>query len=289
VIGASAQGVRYTRRLAPADSAVSFCGRDLAAASAYVHFRGERGTAGLELAHSLPGGGAATLRVAVNGGGFRASAHASALQDRFFAPAGRYPGLTGRRGRFDGGVRLNYDAGPLRLGISGNTRRDYAVDSMPGRLEATAAYESGRAQVRLALGRRYRLAAERSRTGRLECGVGLGPAEFTAVLADEYPDYTDSRGRMAVLAAEVEVGPAEFTVTGAWLDITGPGVRMSVPEAGPMRIGSYYGSSESALRFSAAASVSVPRLGRLGVKLGLARVREWMPDLGAQLEVGIRR
>lgn len=288
-LGAHTQGMRFTRTLAPTESATSYYGRDLGAASVSTEIAGERARCRLELAHSLPGGGAASIEVGSRSRGIDALAFATACQSRFFAPLGRNSALTGCRSRVEAGFRFHWKLEPLQFGISGSTRRDYLTDSLPGNVQASATWRRSSGGIRVVLGWNYRLAEERSRTARLELRSKMGPLRINALLADEYPECTNARGRMAALAASTSLSLFELAATMAWVDIQGNGIRMSVPEVGPARVGSYYGTSRSALRFSFAAAILLKELGRVGFKAGIARTDRWLTDLGLQVELGYER
>jgi hypothetical protein len=277
---------QYDRTFVPPDSVGSFTGTELLAAGLNAQCRlGQYDLRG-EIAGSSGKGMAGAFEMTGGWPDFDARVSLRGHQVRFFAPHGRWSSLTGTKDRLDAAGRLGWHQLGSSVSVSGNTYRDFELDSVPARMELRMGQELGRLDMVLALGVRYEAQEERRRTAKAEVGVRI-TSRTTArlVLADVYPEKSTSRGSMAACRLEHELGPAELGVTAARIDVSGTGVTMYIPEPGAGRIGSSFSSSASCWRVSAGCGVRVRKWLRLGLKAGCA----WKPrpvlDAAAQLEV----
>ncbi len=210
-------------------------------------------------------------------------------QARFFAPRGRWSSLTGTKDRLDATARLGWHRAGSSVSLSGNTYRDFELDSVPARLELRLGQELDELDLALTLGVRYEAERERRRTAKAEVGVRLAPGtRARVVLADVYPEKSTSRGTMVALLLAHGIGSADLGVTAARLAVGGTGVTMYVPEPGASRIGSSFSSSVSCWRLAVGGGVRVARWLRLGLKAGCFWKPRAVLDGAAQLEVASR-
>ena len=285
-VGLSAGYSRYNRTFAPAGSVSSFAGNELFAAGVNAGCRLEHYELGAEMAGSSGRGLAGAFEM--TGGWTAVDARVSlrGRQSRFFAPHGRWSSLTGTRDRLDASTRLGWHRAGSSVSVSGNTYRDFELDSVPARLELRLGQEIGKLDLALAMGLRYEAEQEPRRTAKAEVGVRLAPGtRARVVLADVYPEKSTSRGTMAALLLAHGLGSADMGVTAARTAIDGTGVTMYVPEPGAGRIGSSFSSSVSCWRLAAGYGVRIARRFHLGLKAGC----NWKPqavfDGAAQLEL----
>jgi hypothetical protein len=285
-VGLAAGYSHYSRAFAPSDSAASFAGSELFAAGLNAQYRlGQYELRG-EAAGSSGSGLAGAFELIGGWPDFDARVSLRGRQARFFAPHGRWSSLTGTRDRIDASGRLAWHHLGSSVSMSGNTFRDFELDSVPARLELRLGQELGRFDLALGLGVRYEAEEERRRTARAEVRFRLAPKTTARlVLADVYPEKTTSRGAMAACHLEHELGPAEIGVTAARIDVNGTGVTVYIPEPGAGRIGSSFSSSVSCWRVAAGCGMRLVKWLRLGLKAGCA----WKPrpvlDAAAQLEL----
>ncbi|MEO0070636.1 MAG: hypothetical protein ABIK39_00920 [candidate division WOR-3 bacterium] len=280
--GISLQGIRFNRIFAPKDSTASFFGQNLAGLSFYCRYGSENKTGELELAHSFPGNGAGMVRFKLNESGINALFTGTVYQKRFFSPAGRRYALTNNKERVELRGTLGYHKGALKLALTGNTYRDYSVDSIPARLEIKTGYESRVLAIKLVLNRTYRLEQSRTRAAKVVISTNWDLIQLQFLFCDEYPEWTIGRGRAVSLNAEVDRNWGKLALGIGWIDISGKGVRVSIPESGPMQIGTSFSSYQSALRLSVCGTLRVIRLRQFAAKLGLTRKDHWQTDIGLQ-------
>jgi len=285
-VGFTAGYSSYSRTFVPADSASSFAGKEVFVAGINAEFRLARHELGMELAGSSGAGLAGAMELNGDWPDFDARVSLRGRQARFFAPHGRWSGLTGTEDRMDASGRLAWHHGGSGVSLNGNTYRDFEFDSVPAKLDLRLGQELGRLSAALAFGARYRAELERQRTTRVELGVRIGHTTTARLtLADVYPEKSESRGTMAGLLLTQGLGRTELDLTAARLVISGSGVTMYLHEPGAGRIGSSYGTGVSAWRLSAGASVRIGEWLRFGIKAGCA----WKPqaafDGAAQLEL----
>jgi len=285
-VGLAAGCSKYDRAFAPADSGSSFAGKELLAAGVNGECRLGHYELGGELAGSSGHGLAGALALTGDWPDFDARVSLRGRQARFFAPHGRWSSLTGTKDRLDASGRLGWHHAGANVSLSGNTYRDFELDSVPAKLELRLGQELGRLDLALALGFRYEAEEERHRTARAEIGVGIGSkTAMRLVLADVYPERSPSRGTMAAVRLTRGYGFADFGVTAARLAVSGIGVTMYLSEPGAGRIGSSYSTSVSCWRLSAGCGVRAGKWLRLGLKAGCAWKPQAVLDGAAQLEL----
>lgn len=277
---------RYTRSFAPADSVSSFAGRDLIAAGANATCRFSHYELGVEVAGSARSGLAGALELTGDWQDFDSRVAIRGRQARFFAPHGRWSGLTGTRDRLDASGRLAWHHGGSSVSLGGNTYRDFELDSVPARLNLRLGQEFGRLDLVLALGFRYEAEEERHRTARAEIGARISrETAMRLVLADVYPEKSSSRGMMTVVRLTRKLRSADLGMAAARIAVSGPGVTMYLSEPGAGRIGSSFSTSVSAWRLAVGCGVRLDRWLRLGLKAGCAWKPQAVIDGAAQLEL----
>lgn len=286
--GLAGYGVCFDRRFAPADSTWSFYGDALGGAGVFFGLRRRSSAGEVELARSLPGGGAAAVRLGVDTAGFRAQFSAAVYQARFFAPLGRVYSLTNRRSKFEAGGRIGYNRAGLKIGFSGNTHRDYLTDSIPGRLGIDFAYESPALQWDGVLRRIYRGERERAREARLQVTTRWRFLKLGVLVADEYAEVSEGRGFLLGLNVRTESRTVKTSIAATRCFVSGNGVTVSVLEPGVMRLGSTYTLREGGWRFSITGDFRMRKVGRAGAKLGCTKTDRWRFDIGLQLEMGVQ-
>ncbi|GEM_PF-672469 len=285
-VGFAAGYSRYSRAFAPADSANSFVGHELFAAGVNAELKLVHYDLGVEMAGSSGPGLAGAVELNGDWPDFDARVSLRGRQARFFAPNGRWSSLTGTVDRLDASGRLAWHHGGSGVSLSGNTHRDFELDSVPAKLDVRFGQEMGGLAVGLALGVRYRAEMERQRTARVELGARIGRATTTRlILADVYPEKSESRGVMAAFLLTQGLGRAELDLAAARLVISGSGVTMYLHEPGAERIGSSYSTGVSAWRLSAGCGVRIGQWLRLGLKAGCAWKPQATLDGAAQLEL----
>jgi hypothetical protein len=278
---------RYNRTFAPSDSVASFAGSELFATGLSAEYRlGQYELRG-EMAGSSGKGMAGAFELTGGWPDFDARVSLRGRQARFFAPHGRWSSLAGTKDRLDAAGRLGWHRFGSSVAVSGNTHRDFELDSVPARLELRFGQELDRLDLALGLGVRYEAEEERRRTAKAEVGFRVAPRTTARlVLADVYPEKSTSRGTMAACLLAQGLGSAELGVTAARIAVNGTGITMYVPEPGAGHIGSSFSSSASCWRVAAGCGVRVLKWLRLGLKAGCA----WKPRpvlaAAAQLEVG---
>ncbi|MCX6842332.1 MAG: helix-hairpin-helix domain-containing protein [candidate division WOR-3 bacterium] len=277
---------RYSRTFAPADSGNSFIGGELFAAGVNAEFKLVHYDLGVEMAGSSGSGLAGAVELNGDWPDFDVRVSLRGRQARFFAPHGRWSSLTETADRLDASGRLAWRHGGSGVSVSGNTYRDFAFDSVPAKLDLRLGQELGGLNVALTLGARYRAELERQRTARVELRARISHATTTQlILADVYPEKSESRGVMAALLLTQGLGRAELDLAAARLVISGPGVTMYLHEPGAERIGSSYSTGVSAWRLSAGCGVRIGEWLRLGLKAGCAWKPQATMDGAAQLEL----
>ncbi len=285
-VGLAAGYSKYNRVFAPADSSSSFVGREVLAAGVNAEFKLVHYELGVEMAGSSGPGLAAALELNGDWSDFDARVSLRGRQARFFAPHGRWSSLTGTADRLDASGRLAWHRGGSGVAVSGNTYRDFELDSVPAKLELRLGQELGRLNAALTLGARYRAELERQRTTKVELGARVGQAtNMRLIMADVYPEKRMSRGTMVALLLTQGLGRAELGLTAARLAINGSGVTMYLSEPGAGRIGSSYSTGISAWRLSAGCGVRIGEWLRLGLKAGCAWKPQPVLDGAAQLEL----
>jgi len=285
-VGLVAGYSRYNRVFAPADSAGSFAGTELFAVGVNGECRLGHYELGGELAGSSGRGLAGALALTGDWPDFDARVSLRGRQARFFAPHSRWSSLSGTKDRLDASGRLAWHHAGSNVSLSGNTYRDFELDSVPARLEMRLGQELGRMDLALALGFRYEAEEERRRTARAEIGARVGnKTAMRLVLADVYPEKSSSRGAMAALRLTRGFGFADLGLTAARLSVNGTGVTMYLSEPGAGRIGSSFSTSVSCWRLSAGCGVRAGKWLRLGLKAGCAWKPQAVLDGAAQLEL----
>ncbi len=275
---------RYNRVFAPTDTVGSFAGTELFAAGVNGECRLGHYELGGELAGSSGRGLAGALALTGDWPDFDARVSLRGRQDRFFAPHGRWSSLTGTKDRLDASGRLAWHHAGSNVSLSGNTYRDFELDSVPARLELRLRQRLGRLDLALALGFRYEAEEERHRTARAKIGVRISnKTAMRLVFADVYPERSSSRGAMAAVRLTRGFGFADLGVAAARLAVSGTGVTMYLSEPGAGRIGSSYRTGVSAWRLSAGCGVRIGRWLRLGLKAGCAWKPQAVLDGAAQL------
>jgi len=288
VLAGCGQFIRFNRAFAPRDSASSFAGRELAGWSLGIGWVSDAYQLDAEWAIASTGGQAAALRVTGEWPGLVARMAVRGYQRTFFAPHGRVTGLTGRKDRLDATASFSYQVAGLELGANGNTFRDFEVDSLPARVEMKVGQRFGRARVELVLGRSFKLAMERYRTGRLALSLDMNKGwRGDIILADEYPEQKSGRGRMVGMMLRAGEGPLQAGLAAALFDISGSGIRMSVYEPGAMRIGSSFSTSQSAWRLAAGVGLVFAQGSRVGVKFGCTWKERPVLETAGQVELGL--
>lgn len=285
-IGLGAGYSRYNRTFVPSDSVASFAGRELFAAGINAECRLGQYELHGELAGSSGKGLAGAFEMTGGWPDFDARVSLRGRQARFFAPHGRWLSLTGAKDRLDASTRLAWHRAGSSVSVSGNTYRDFELDSVPARLELRLDQELGKLDLALTMGLRYEAEKDPRRTARAEVGVRLAPGtNARVILADVYPEKSTSRGTMAAFLLTYGLGSADLGVTAARTAIDGTGVTMYVPEPGAGRIGASFSSSVSCWRVAAGCGVRVARWFHLGLKAGCAWKPQVVFDGAAQLEV----
>jgi len=284
-VGMAIQGVRFNRRFAGTASTASFFGQNLAGVSIFLvaGTKGKRGE--IEVTRSLPGSFALGAQVVVNEGGVRSKISGAVYQAGFYAPAGRVYALTNRLFRAELTLQAGYERAGFSIQFEGRTLRDYKNDSIPGRLQFRAGYETPPLKVKLISGTRFYSEREVRRNSTIELDANWRIINTKIILGDEYPFSAPARGRMAVLYISVRTRQIDISVTGAVVDIKGSGVTINVPESGVMRVGASFSIGETAQRLSLALALRIKRLGRLGVRFALTHRQDWNPDFGFQMEL----
>jgi len=278
----------FNRPFSPEDSAVSFWGQKLGVGSIYFCTNYENKQLELELGRSIPGGSAATTRVSVREGGVNTQVNATVYQQQFFSPAGRRYNINQCRSRLELNGKMDYKKGGLKLGISGNTYRDYLTDSIPARLTGNIGYEFTGFEVGVRLGRLYRMEIERSRFTDVEMKITHRDFWGRVFLKDQYNEYFSGKGILVALSIKRKLARGELSINFARFLISGGAIIMTAPESGFLRIGSSYSSRTSAWRLSLTGGYRWSKLGRLGVKVGMVYNGSLLFDGGMQLEVGVR-
>jgi hypothetical protein len=284
--GFVAEYSKYSRAFAPSDSSSSFAGDELLVAGVSAECRLGNYELGTEAAASGGTGLAGALQLQGDWQDFDSRVAIRGRQARFFAPHGRWSSLTGTKNRLDASGRLGWHHAGASVALSGNTYRDFELDSVPARLVVRLRQGLGRLELGLALGVRYQAERERHRTARAEVGGRIGRTTAARlILADVYPEKSLSRGTMAAVLLNQGLGPAELGTAAARIDVSGTGVSMYLHEPGAGRIGSSYNTGVSCWRVSAGCGVRFGHWLRLGLKTGCAWKPQAVLDGAAQLEL----
>jgi len=287
-LAATGSDIRYNRSFGPRDSTGSFSGRELTNVGVSADAEVGDYQVGLEVARASTGGMAGALEVAGNWPELAAGVNLRGHSRRYFAPHGRWTGVTGRQDRLDLSGRLRFRVGGLGIGCQGNTYRDFELDSLPARIDGALSQRLGPVEVVLGLGRSYKAEEERYRTGRLELNAGWRDAGRVAlIVADQYPESRDGRGRMAAVAVQRDWRWLALSLAAARFDITGSGITMYLYEPGAMRLGASYSAGRSVWRTSAGAGTSLGRKGRVGLKVGCGWAETPALDAAAQLDIAL--
>jgi hypothetical protein len=285
-LAATGSDIRYDRSFGPRDSAGSFPGRELTNVGISADAEVGDYHVGLEIARASTGGMAGALEIAGGWPGVTAGVNLRGYSRRYFAPHGRWTGMTGGQDRLDLSGRLRFRTGGLGIGCQGNTYRDFELDSLPARIDGVLSQRLGPAEVELGLGRSYKAEEERYRTGRLELNAGWqNVGRVVLTLADQYPESRDGRGRMAAVAVQSDRRWLALSLAAARFDIVGSGITMYLHEPGAMRVGASYSAGRSVWRTSAGAGVGLGRRGRMGLKVGCGRAETPVLDAAAQLDI----
>ncbi len=286
-VGAVVAGQQYSRRLSPADSLFSFAGHRLAQMGIAIGFQRHQGRILLELARSSGGGNALALVAMSRSRVATASAGLRTYGPRFFAPLGRRPSLVNRKSRTEADVRLRFRLAGLEFGVVANTYREYQEDSLPAGLRLTAGYGGTGFRLSLAVGRRFRLVTEQSRTADLLLGLNLGSERLEFRFGDEYSESRGGRGMMCAGLVSSHRGAVDVSLLAAGFAIQGSGVRMSVSEPGAGRIRSAYSTSRSGWRVVPGLACRFGRAGRIGIKVGWELQDKVKTDVAGELQFGI--
>jgi hypothetical protein len=285
-VGFVVEHSQYSRAFAPQDSAGSFAGNQLLVAGVNAECRTGHYELGVEMAGSGGSGLAGAFDVTGGWPDFDTRFSLRGRQARFFVPHGRWTSLANTKDRLDASGRLRWHHAGSSVSLSGNTYRDFELDSVPAKLELRLGQELSMLDMALSLGMRYRLDQEPSRTARAELGARAGRATTARlVLADAYPVRSDSRGAMAAILLTQGFGSAELGLAAARIAVDGTGVTMYLHEPGAGRIGSSFSSSVSCWRLAAGCGIRIGRWLRLGVKAGCAWKPQAVIDGAAQLEI----
>jgi hypothetical protein len=284
--GLAAEYSKYDVPFAPADSAASMVGDRVLAAGASAEFRTGHYELGAEAAGSSGGGFAGSFALTGSWADFDSRVALRGHQARFLAPHGRWSSLTNAKDRLDASGRLGWHHQGASMSLSGNTYRDFDLDSMPARLDLRLRQELGRFDLTLGLGLRYRVDDERSRTAKAEVGARAGRATTArAIFADVYPTRFDSRGTAVELLLTQRWGAVDFGLAASRVSVDGPGTTVYLAEPGAGRIGASYRADVSGYRLASGLGARLSRWLRLGLKAGCA----WKPravfDAAAQLEL----
>jgi hypothetical protein len=277
---------KYNRTFTPTESSNSFVGSELLAAGVNAECRLGSYALGAEAAASTGPGLAGAMELKGDWPDLDSRVALRGRQARFSAPHGRWSNLTGTRDRLDASARFAWHHAGSNVSLSGNTYRDFELDSVPARLDLRLGQELGRIDLALSLGIRYQAEQERYRTARAEIGARAGrTTSARLVLADVYPDKNKSRGAMAAVLLTQGIGGTELKLAAARIAVDGSGVSMYLHEPGAGRIGSSYSTSISCWRLSAGCGVRLGRWFRLGLKAGCAWKPQAVFDGAAQLEL----
>jgi hypothetical protein len=285
-IGLASEYSKYNRTFAPSDSDASLAGDEVLVAGANAQWKTDHYELGAEVAGSSGKGLAGSLEMTGSWPDFDSRFALRGQQARFFAPHGRWTSLANTKDRLDASGRFRWHHAGSSVSLSGNTYRDFELDSVPAKLELRLGQELSMLDLALSLGMRYRLDQEPSRTARAEIGVRAGRTTTARlVLADVYPVRSDSRGVMAAILLTQGIGSTELKLAAARIAVDGSGVSMYLHEPAAGRIGSSYSTSVSCWRLSAGCGVRFGRWLRLGLKAGCAWKPQPVLDGAAQLEL----
>ncbi|MBM3322156.1 helix-hairpin-helix domain-containing protein [candidate division WOR-3 bacterium] len=289
MFGASVVHVRYSRPIAPRDSARAFSGRALSVGGMSAEWLTHGYAVGLELAGSSSRGAAGALEVSGNWRGVTTGLNLRRRGPGFFSPHGRWSSMTTSRERLDGSVRFGYRAGGFGANLRGSTYRDFEFDSLPARLAADLGQRIGRFGAGLELGRVFRAGEGRYRSSRLRVEAEPGrDSRVVVTIADERPESKPGRGLALGLMTTVRRRRFSGGLSAARFVITGSGITMSTAEPGAMRAGGSYRTDRSGWRAAASAGVGFAGYGRLGLKVGCTWSAGPNLDAAAQLELAAK-
>jgi hypothetical protein len=284
--GFAAEYSKYSRAFAPSESSSSFVGKELLVAGVNAGCRLGHYELAVEAAGSSGSGLAGAFELTGGWPDFDTRVSLRGRQARFFAPHGRWTSLANTKDRLDASGRLRWHHAGSSVSLSGNTYRDFELDSVPAKLELRLGQGLSMLDLALSLGMRYRLDQEPSRTARAEIGTRAGRATTARlILADVYPVRSDSRGMMAAILLTQGFASAELGLAAARIAVDGTGVTMYLHEPGAGRIGSSFSSSVSCWHVCVGCGVRILRWLRLGLKSGCAWKPQAVLDGAAQLEI----
>lgn len=261
---------QYGRRFEPADPATSFSGRRLAVGGVCVDWLTNGYEAGLELARSVPGGGAAAVGIAGAWPGVSVRMAVRAREQAFFAPHSRWTSLSVRKPRLDASGSFTYSRRGLSAGVSGNTFREYDADSLPARVRLRVGQEAGPVGVALEVGRSFRGEEERSRDAGLRLDVrGWSRLRLRLELDDRYRETRPGHGTALQGTVRFDASPAELAVAVArvWLS---PGMTLGVAQPGVLSVPGVTTVTEPGWRVDAAMRVGRPGPVRLAFAVSCA-------------------
>ena len=287
VVAATGAYVRYGREFAPEDSIDSFYGSALAAGGVSADLRARDYRVGIEGAVSTGGGAAGALEVAGDWQSFAVGLGLVGYSARYFAPLGRSRSLTNRQERLYARARVGYRACGFGVRIRGNTYRDFALDSLPARLEVRLGQELGRFALGFTIGQTFRLEHRRYRVSRCEAEYKGSDVKALLTISDAYPEQSSGRGRMA--AGNLRIRRSWFwtSLTAARFDISGDGTRMYLSEHSPVRAGPGFSTDESAWRCALSTGLTLPSGSGLGLAMAATQKDSVVFELGGQVELGL--
>jgi hypothetical protein len=287
--GACFCGIRYDKPVAPSDSDYAFRGRDLASAGISVASTVGPYRLSGEFAGSTPGGFAAAAGIDGEWSDLTVAGTARWRSDRYFAPHGRWTGLSGRKQRVDASGRLRYRFAPFAVGFSGSTYRDVEEESLPGRLDAVLEQSAGRLETELRMGRSYRGNLPTRTTGRLTARLSFSDKWASQVaVAYEAEPASGSSGMVVGARVTGSIRAVRLGAGVAWFNIPHGGVRMNLYEPGVGRTGHSFSADTSCLRIATTAAIGFG-VGRLALGLAQTVAASGGPDLSAQVEIGLPR
>ncbi|MGQ9678581.1 MAG: hypothetical protein ACUVUD_04795 [bacterium] len=284
-IGGAGYWVNYDQQFSPPESVWSFYGQTLSVASCHARLGNSFRFVGIELARSSSGSMAAGVHAGLDTVGIRAGISGTVYQARFFSPAGRVYSLTRRYARSDLNGKISYKLKIFRFALEGNSYRDFVIDSIPARLDLSIGLENNETQIRVFLGRIYRMEQERFRRARTELVTKWRQVKIKLLIEDRYADFSNGRGVLLSLNTGVKIAGLGGDFAVSRFIIGGSGVLLTVPEPGTMRMMSGYSSDKSGWRFVLASYLRTGKSGRMGCKIGASKTERWEFDLSGQLEL----
>lgn len=282
----AAQWLSYDRSIAPRESVESFYGRQLAGAALGLGLGTGPWRLGAEVATASSGGSAGALTLAGDWPIVNVALRAGLRQPGFFAPHGRWRGMTGRRERVDVGVRIGYHHAGLHVILNGNTYHEYSDDSLPARVAIEIGQRLRPAALRFGYGRSYRGEQGRYRTARLGLELLLGPSELTMTLIDEHKETGADNGQALGLRAQTRLGRLRIGMGLGRFWVAGSGVTLGLSEPAAARTSRSFSTGVSCWRTSAGVVWQPSERVRVGVSAGYCWREPYLPDMAAQAELG---